>query len=112
MIDKCPNKSNAEIKKYFEDNNVIVKDIYFFTDHDGYDRDGPKSNLYYCNVFIEENGKIFHKLYYHEYWFTRKEDNKWLYLQDSNTLEKFKEKYKYYPVYTHKDLLNIIEKLE
>lgn len=38
-------------------------------DHDGYDDEGPKSNLYDLYLFIERNGKIYRECFHREEWY-------------------------------------------
>tara|TARA_B100001173_G_scaffold306839_1_gene314349 strand:- start:1889 stop:2197 length:309 start_codon:yes stop_codon:yes gene_type:complete len=38
-------------------------------DHDGYDDEGPKSNLYDLYLFIERNSKIYKECFHREEWY-------------------------------------------
>jgi len=43
-------------------------------DHDGYDRDGPKSNLYDLSIIFEKNGHQSILVYHREYWYRGEDD--------------------------------------
>ena len=74
------------ISTYFsenEDENLEIRDEFrnicfnLFVDHDGFDRDGPESNLY--TLLIKWNDKKkrkFAQIWYREYWFQNEDTNK------------------------------------
>ena len=67
------------ISKYF--NGRDLKNDYdklffkLYTDHDGYDRDGPQSNLYDLVISYKSNGELIKDIWHREYWY-QGEDNK------------------------------------
>jgi len=44
------------------------------TKHDGYDDEGPDSNLYNLHIFIKRDGKYYEQLFHREYWYHGKDD--------------------------------------
>lgn len=48
--------------------NATILNIKVKTDHDGYDCDGPKSNLITLYVLYENNGKYIDEFYWENYW--------------------------------------------
>lgn len=55
------------IDNSFNDNTIIEYDETI--DHDGYDEDGPESNLWDLYIITEENNQLFYYYYHWEDWF-------------------------------------------
>lgn len=59
--DKC-------VLMYVQPDDKLLMEIYKI-DHDGYDDEGPKSNLYDLYLFIERNDKIYKECFHREEWY-------------------------------------------
>lgn len=64
------NKSYQEkcVLTYVQSDDKLLMEICKI-DHDGYDDEGPKSNLYNLYLFIERNGKIYKECFHREEWY-------------------------------------------
>lgn len=64
------NKSYQEkcVITYVQSDDKLLMEICKI-DHDGYDDEGPKSNLYNLYLFIERNGKIYKECFHREEWY-------------------------------------------
>ena len=63
-------------KNYLIEN---IKDIKIEISHDGYDKYGPKSNLYDMKILHYDNQKLYLSLWHRENWFTGQDDEKYYY---------------------------------
>ena len=62
-------------KKYLLNSDKILHEKILIN-HDGFDKDGPESNLYNYYIIIERNNEILYEIFYREDWY----DNcKWYY---------------------------------
>ncbi len=63
--------------KFYETKNWDIIKITTKLDHDGYDRYGPQSNLYYLMVIHKEKNdcNFYINFWTREYWFRDKEDD-------------------------------------
>jgi hypothetical protein len=65
---RLSNKALDVLKKKFENTNIIyLKEVL---DHDGYDRYGPKSDLWDLYIIIELNNDYIFYFYHWEKWFS------------------------------------------
>ena len=60
--------TDDRISKYLEKDDIILCEINERS-HDGYDCDGPESNLDDLYLFFERNLKIYKQNFHDEYWF-------------------------------------------
>ena len=60
--------TDGRISKYLEKDDIILCEINIAS-HDGYDSDGPESNLYDLYLFFERNLKIYKQNSHDEDWF-------------------------------------------
>lgn len=63
---------NKEINNY---QNVVR--IFETKDHDGYDEDGPKSNLWDIYIVFKNNNDLIYHNYHHEEWFCKNDEKKY-----------------------------------
>lgn len=84
--------TDGRISKYLEKDDIILCEINVL-DHDGYDSDGPESNLYDLYLFFERNLKIYMQNFHDEDWFDiKKHENE--YFDVSFKKEILKKEYK------------------
>ena len=63
-------KTRTCLKKYFKDKKGrIVLDTNLKLHHDGYNRYGPKSDIYEYIVLFSKDSKIFYQIFHRENWF-------------------------------------------
>lgn len=62
-------KGNIIINKFFNDKEIIL--IKECLDHDGYDKYGPKSNLWSLFIIKKEDDNFILYEYYYEDWFSK-----------------------------------------
>ena len=60
------------LKKYLIEGDELLY-CKTFISHDGYDDEGPKSNLYNFKVFIKRKNKILYDIFHREDWFRKGE---------------------------------------
>ena len=67
-------KTRICLKKYFNKNKRrIVLDTNLNLHHDGYNRYGPKSDIYEYIVLFSKDSKIFYQIFHRENWFDGEE---------------------------------------
>lgn len=64
------------LDKYFGDNCQVISTSTKI-DHDGYDRYGPKSNLYDFAVLFLKYDKIYYTEFHREYWYHGEDDEEY-----------------------------------
>jgi len=65
--------NSSFIEKSLKNKNIVY--CKYYVSHDGYDRHGPKSNLYDCHIIIRENDEyIFYDFHKEELYGNREED--------------------------------------
>ena len=69
---------NDGYEKLCKDKYLQKEDTLLFEsikiDHDGYDKDGPESNLYDYYIIILRNNEILYEIFHREDWFTSNQE--------------------------------------
>lgn len=104
------NHSGNIIKKYFNDKDIIyTKEIL---EHDGYDKNGPESDLWTLYIIIKDNNDYILYVYYYEDWYENKDyinfdiNNDSLYNFESMNILNEIQNYDFYRLYKYKDEIN------
>lgn len=85
--------TDNRISKYLEKDDIILCEINI-TSHDGYDCNGPESNLYDLYLFFERNLKIYKQNFHDEYWFypmTHEDENFTVYPSQEITKKEYEK---------------------
>lgn len=72
-----------DILKKFKRKEVLT--VYELLQHDGYDEDGPKSNLYDLWILVKSNNTYIYYFFHWENWFSPNQEKKYI-LESSYTL--------------------------
>lgn len=59
---------SKEIEQYIKEKDKIILEEVLIS-HDGYDKYGPKSNLYDLVVIIEREGELLYEIFHKEDWY-------------------------------------------
>lgn len=78
-------KHNNNAKKHFMNvtknyTNEKILDVYVLLYHDGYNNDGPKSDLYDLNIIYLKNNMYFLDVWHREYWYNGEDNDVFLLL--------------------------------
>jgi hypothetical protein len=69
---KSYNTNSYFIERTLKNKNVIY--CKYHVSHDGYDKHGPKSNLYDYYIIVNENGDYIFYSFHKERWYTENDD--------------------------------------
>lgn len=82
------NHQDTVLNKYKNTNLDVIHSICKMT-HDGFDNEGPQSNLYDFIVFYRKNNDVCIDIWHREYWYNGEDDQEYIKINDISCYLKY-----------------------